>query len=142
MLYFLHTNQHTSYGLRACRVAGGVALVAAVVTAVSCPQPQSPQQTARSSCCVLQVLHYLETLSPLALFSQLLAAAVCEALALLAASRGAALPAAAAAVDRCGHNATHPRACSALRTQLPVTVCTRTTMPGQLRPLLRSWFAC
>jgi len=47
-----------------------------------------------------QVLHYLETLSPLALFSQLLAAAVSEALALLAASRGAALPAAAAVVDR------------------------------------------
>lgn len=50
--------------------------------------------------CIPQVLHYLETLSPLALFSQLLAAAVCEALALLAASRGAALPAAAAVVDR------------------------------------------
>jgi hypothetical protein len=46
------------------------------------------------------VLHYLETLSPLALFSQLLAAAVCEALDLLAASSGAALPAAAAVVDR------------------------------------------
>jgi Rab3 GTPase-activating protein catalytic subunit len=47
-----------------------------------------------------QVLHYLETLSPGGLFGQLLAAAVAEALALLASSRGAQLPAAAAAVDR------------------------------------------
>jgi hypothetical protein len=47
-----------------------------------------------------QVLHYLETLSPPALFSQLLAAAIAEALSLLGSSRGAALPAAAAVVDR------------------------------------------
>jgi Rab3 GTPase-activating protein catalytic subunit len=47
-----------------------------------------------------QVLHYLETISPGGLFGQLLAAAVAEALALLAGSRGAQLPAAAAAVDR------------------------------------------
>jgi hypothetical protein len=49
---------------------------------------------------LLQVLHYMETLSPAALFSQLLAAAVAEALSLLGRSRGAALPAAAAAVQR------------------------------------------
>lgn len=46
------------------------------------------------------VLHYMETLAPGSLFSQLLAAAVAEALALLAASRGAALPAAAAVLAR------------------------------------------
>lgn len=47
-----------------------------------------------------QVLHYLETLTPAALFSQLLAAAVKEALRLLMASRGAALPAAEAVAAR------------------------------------------
>lgn len=49
---------------------------------------------------LLQVLHYLETLGPLALFDQLLAAAVAEALALLGGSMGAQLPAAAAVVTR------------------------------------------
>jgi hypothetical protein len=50
--------------------------------------------------CVMQVLHYLETLGPLALFDQLLAAAVAEALTLLGSSRGAQLPAAAAVMHR------------------------------------------
>jgi hypothetical protein len=40
-----------------------------------------------------QVLHYLETLQPAALFTQLFGMAVSSAVALLSASQGAALPA-------------------------------------------------
>jgi hypothetical protein len=63
-------------------------------------RPAAAHTHARTRTRTRQVLHYLETLPPAALLSQLLAAAVSQALALLRASRGAALAPAAAVVDR------------------------------------------
>lgn len=48
-----------------------------------------------------RALHYLETLAPLAVLDQVLAAGVAAATQLLAACRGAALPVAAHALTRC-----------------------------------------